>query len=87
MLFVVLSEWKAKDIPKVIEARSKVIIPPELKVISEVTLFGQHRGIMIFDSPDEKTVFKSLVPYLQVMTLKVMPALTIDDSVKLVTGK
>jgi hemin uptake protein HemP len=49
-----MCEWAAEDVPKVIEARKKTTIPSAIKVIAELSLFGQHKGIFIYDSPDEK---------------------------------
>ena len=69
---------------KVIEAREKNPIPPEIKVLAEATMFGQHRAVQICDSPDEKTLFKALIPYLEITTMKIMPAMTPDDTIKLV---
>jgi hypothetical protein len=57
---------------------------PEIKVIAETTIFGQHRTVAIYDAPDEETMFKSLVPYLEITTTKIMPAMTPEDTMKLV---
>ncbi|UCH02734.1 MAG: hypothetical protein JSV20_02815 [Candidatus Bathyarchaeota archaeon] len=58
--------------------------PPEIKVQAEVTLLGQHKSISIYDSPDEKTLFKYIVPLLQLYTsIKITPAATTEEHVKM----
>jgi hypothetical protein len=81
-----MCEWAAEDVPKVIEARKKTTIPSAIKVIAELSLFGQHKGIFIYDSPDEKTLFKALTNYLQISTMEITPAVTPEDSIDIVTG-
>jgi hypothetical protein len=86
MLFVVYSEWKAEDVPKVVEVRRKNPVPKEIKILGEAVLFGQHKNVSIFDAPDEKTLFTWFVPFLQLITFKVIPALKPEDAMNLASG-
>ena len=86
MMFVVYSEWKAGDVPKVVELRRKNPVPKEIKILAEAVLFGQHKNVSIYDAPDEKTLFKWFVPFLQLLTFKVIPALKPEDAMNLASG-
>jgi hypothetical protein len=87
MRFVVIVEWKAEDVPKIVEARSKYPIPKEITFHVEGVLFGQHKSILIMDSPDEKTLFKWYVPFVRFCTFKTIAAANYEDAIKIVTGK
>ncbi len=87
MRFVTIVEWNAEDVPKIIETRSKYPMPKEIKLLAEGVLFGQHKSILIVDAPDEKTVFKWMVPFLQFAHYETWPATSYEDAVKIVTGK
>ena len=87
MMFVVFGEWKAKDVPKVIETRMKNPPPKELKILAEAQLFGQHKTVAIVDAPDEKTIFKWMVPFIKIMNFKAIPAVSNEESMKIATGK
>jgi hypothetical protein len=88
MLAVVKMEWKREDVPKVVETRSKLGAGGQgVEVLAEATLFGQHKYIGIWEATDEKAVFKALAPYLGITFCEVIPAVTPDEAIKIVTGK
>ena len=87
MMFVTIVEWTAENVTKIIETRQKNPMPKEIKLLAEGVLFGQHKSIVIVDSPDEKTIFKWMAPFLQIATYKTMPATSYEESVKIATGK
>lgn len=87
MLVVVILEWTSQTVPKVIETRLKNPTPPEIKTLAEAVLFGQHKLIGVYDAPDEKSVFKAFAPYLGITNFTVMPATTVDEGIKIATGK
>jgi hypothetical protein len=87
MLFVVFAEWKAQDVEKVVELGHKNTPPKEINFLAQATLFGQHKLVSIVDAPDEKTIFKWMVPFLQIMTFKAVPAMSPRAARILSSGK
>jgi hypothetical protein len=87
MRYVTIVEWTAENVPKIVETRSKNPIPQEITLLAEGVLFGQHKSILIVDSPDEKTLFKWMAPFVQIANFKTMPATSYEEAVKIVTGK
>ena len=62
-------------------------MPPAIKTLGEAVIYGQHKVIGLYESPDEITMFKALTPYVTHATFKIIPATTVENAIKIFRGK
>ncbi|MHA2405183.1 MAG: DUF3303 domain-containing protein [Candidatus Hermodarchaeia archaeon] len=87
MLLLVKIKWAIEHTKKVIQIRLDNPMPPPIKTLGEAVIYGKHKVIGLYESPDEITMFKALTPYVGHATFKVIPAVTVEDAIKIYSGK
>jgi hypothetical protein len=87
MLLLVKIKWAIENTKKVIQIRLDNPMPPEIKTLGEAVIYGQHKVIGLYESPDEIAMFKALTPYVGHATFKVQPATTVETAIKIFRGE
>ena len=62
-------------------------MPAPIKTLGEAVIYGRHKVIGLYESPDEITMFKALTPYVGHATFEVIPATTVENAIKIYSGK
>ncbi len=87
MLLVVIIKWAIENTKEVIQIRLDNPMPSEIKTLGEAVLYGQHKVMGLYEAPDEVAMFKALTPYVGHATFKVIPAVTVEDAIKIYRGE
>ncbi|VVB68779.1 Uncharacterised protein [uncultured archaeon] len=83
MLFVLWFKWEPENTSKVEKLWREFKFPKEVKVIGRYLLIGRHISMAIFDAPTEEAFLKITYPFRELGVPHVNPALSLEESLKL----
>lgn len=83
MLFILWFKWNPENTSKVEKLWREFKFPKEVKVIGRYLLIGRHISVAIFDAPTEEAILKITYPFRELGVPHVNPALSLEESLKL----
>lgn len=84
MIFVVTMTWSVDKTPEVAKRAAQLVKQPPkgVKVLASYVLLGRCEAVLVYDVPDEKTIFEVHMPLSDIAECDWAPAMATEDVLK-----